>query len=315
MLALILCIACGDDVSVIDASAADSALPDSGPQSDAGADATSADSAVADASLNDAGPSGADVADPDSGITDAGLEDVQPDVFDAAPVVDDTIYFEVLAEFSAEEWVRGVALTHPITTSALLDVVELRALRDFDGYIEVRERGEPHLLGGGPERAFRASSSFPAGEYELFVTYFGTVTPDAPTAHFTAVVATPPRPATSYAIVVGAAAEVIDLLPSGNYNESRFTVRPGHRYVAHGVAGLSTTLILNEDDVALILAGDSVTPLHRWGGTGDGLSPAPMYLDLAPGNYSLFAFNDDSQSVASWFRWTNGSCASLLLGN
>lgn len=134
------------------------------------------------------------------------------------------------------------------------------------------------------------------GDYELYVEYYGATTPGAPQDHFTARLATPPRPANSYAVVLGNVAEVLDTIPSRNYIESRFTVRAGHRYVAHGIAGLTTTLIIAEADVAVLVGGGSVTPFHRWGGTGDGLSPAPTYLDLSPGTYSLFSFNEDDET-------------------
>ncbi|MFK7998625.1 MAG: hypothetical protein AB8H86_03470 [Polyangiales bacterium] len=295
LLALLLCIACGDDTTPLDAATPDGgALEDVGAEGDASRDSgAESDAALLDAALVDAEPNDAMA---DAGVSDASLADVAPDVFDAGPPIDDTIYFEVLTEFSAEEWIRGVALTQPVTLEAQLDVLELRVVREFPGEIVLRQRGEGPIELGFGDPVYRAFGTVASGEYELYVEYYGATTPDAPQDHFTAQLATPPRPAESYAAVLGNVAEVLDTIPSRNYVESRFTVRPGHRYVAHGIAGLTTTLILAEADVDVLIGGGSVTPLHRWGGSGDGLSPAPMYLDLPPGDYSLFSVNEDDET-------------------
>lgn len=289
LLALLFCIACGDDAAP--AMPDGGGLQDSGQQSDASTD-SGADAALNDAALSDAGPDTVS----DAGIADAASADVPLDVFDAGPPIDDTIYFEVLTEFSAESWIRGVALTHPVTLETQLDVLELRVVREFPGEIYFRQRDEGPIELGFGDSVYRAFGTVASGEYELYVEYYGATTPDAPQDHFTAQLATPPRPAESYASVSGNVAEVLGTISSRNYIESRFTVRPGHRYVAHGIAGLTTTLILAEADVDVLVDGGSVTPLHRWGGTGDGLSPAPMYLDLDAGTYSLFSVNEDDET-------------------
>lgn len=141
-LTLCFCIACGDDTTPTDAAATvDGAFQDSAFEDSAFQDSALGDSALGDSST-DSGEVDAGLSDVGVGDSPTAFMDVPPDVFDTGPRVDDTIYFEVLREFSVEDWLRGVSLTQPVTLAAQLDLVELRAVRDFPGEIFLRRRGD-----------------------------------------------------------------------------------------------------------------------------------------------------------------------------
>ena len=277
---LLFVLGCGDDSAFV--------FDDASVPSDTGADAD----AVEELDGSE------DTSVRDIAVDDADVMDVAMDIGPDVPTVDDTIYFEELRIMSNPEWIEGVNTSLSITTTAAFDEVELRATRDFFGAVFLEDSDERHVISDGGA-TFLGSAALPAGNHSLAVEWPGTVVPDPNTAHVSVRLATPPRLAASYATFSQTAAELVRPLASSILAQDPFTVRAGYRYVAHGVSGMTTCVVLRAEDVDVLLGGGTVTPLHRWGGgpaggeVEDRIAPSPMYLDLPPGDYALVAFNED----------------------
>ncbi len=272
-----LLVACGGD---------DVPVSDGGVAADSSADTSQSDAQDLDGSLKDAN------------LSDGAFADSGADGGDTDPV-DDTIYYEEFVLYSNPEWLEGVTVRTPVTLATDYAEVELRAIREFFGDVRLEDASERVVL-GSVNPNFVSTAALDSGDYTIVVEYPGVVVADPRTAHVTTRVATPPRLAEDYATFVGTVAELERTLGMAVAAHEPFTVRAGHRYVAHGLSGMTTCLIVRPEDVEVLLRGDSVVPFHQWGGGSEGgevadrAAPQPMYLDLAPGDYTLFAFNGDT---------------------
>lgn len=272
---------------------------------DAAADASpdaAGDAASPDAASPDGGPS-----IPDASMRmDAGFDafvDTGTDASDPRP----------LPDFGATYWTiatdlpRTVRLRHPFEVLVASEDIEFFTAFQLDSFSLYLEQvdGERIILSFPADAIERnchswiADQGLFAGDYDAVVSNFNDF--DGRDFFSAALRSRPTIPGATFV------EEVVESglnngIASGSATLSRFTVRPGHRYIFRGVRGLASAYLITGAEADRFEAEGRFTPFREWTGEDERFGPVPVELELAAGEYGLVVANPGERSVCYAMR-------------